>query len=73
MVTSAECRTLALVSNGEARAEGDPATRSILKNIARTWTSLANQTDRLSALRIAVDRPPTRPANYLRLVPTLWP
>ena len=74
MVTSSECRTLALVSNGEARAEGDPATRSILTNIARSWTSLANQTDRLSAHRVAVDPLPARPPrSYLKLVPTLWP
>lgn len=74
MVTSAECRTLALVTRGEALGEGDPATRSILTNIARSWTSLANQTDRLSTHRVATDHSQPRPARrYLKLVPTLWP
>ena len=74
MVTSAECRTLALVSSEEATLEGNLAMRAILINMARSWVSLANQTDRLSTHRVAMGRSPGRPARrYLKLVPTLWP
>ena len=74
MVTSAECRTLALVSSEEATLEGNLAMRAILINMARSWVSLANQTDRLSTRRVATEHPQAQPArHYLRLVPTLWP
>jgi hypothetical protein len=73
MVTSAECRTLALVSSDEASCERDFAMRAILTNMARSWVSLANQTDRLSKHRVAMGRSPSQPARRLKLVPTLWP
>ena len=74
MVTSAECRTLVLVSSEEASHEHNMATRAILINMARSWVSLANQTDRLSTHRAVAEHPQAQPArHYLKLVPTLWP
>jgi hypothetical protein len=72
MATSAERRTRALLSTDEAYCEGNQTARSILVNMARNWISLANQTDRLAALRGGAGgvRPKRR---YLQLVPTLWP
>jgi hypothetical protein len=74
MITSAECRIRADLSSGAALAEHHIGMRNTLFGMARSWTALANQTDRLSAIRIASGRPQVDPPpRYLKLVPTLWP
>jgi hypothetical protein len=66
MATSARFRAQAEASREEAQHQDDASLRSTLICMARSWTTLANQTDRLLATRLAADCPPRPPERRMR-------